>query len=144
MRGGYSELRLDARRIRVEFQGNDHTPREVVHRYLLYRCAELTLAAGDQDFVIVEFMGRPEIYMLQEIERVGHAWEVPAPTPRYVARYGAVAVIATSRDAALPRGLARHEPEEALAILAGERPGLGRAVFDARRVLTLFRPAGTP
>ena len=44
--GGFSELRIEANRWRVTFQGNSLTSRQTVENYLLYRAAELTVAQG--------------------------------------------------------------------------------------------------
>jgi hypothetical protein len=44
--GGYSELRLEPNRYRVNFAGNTLTSRETVERYLLFRAAELTVQQG--------------------------------------------------------------------------------------------------
>jgi hypothetical protein len=44
--GGYSELKIEADRWRVSFQGNSLTSRQTVESYLLYRAAELTVAQG--------------------------------------------------------------------------------------------------
>lgn len=46
MTGGYEEQKLDEDMYRVSFQGNGNTPRGVVLKYFLYRCAELTLERG--------------------------------------------------------------------------------------------------
>ncbi len=51
--GGYSDFQLDSNTFRVSFRGNGYTPRETVETYLLYRCAELTVAAGFDHFIIV-------------------------------------------------------------------------------------------
>lgn len=47
---GYRDLELTADRYRVSFAGNYLTSRETVETYLLYRAAEITLAAGYQHF----------------------------------------------------------------------------------------------
>lgn len=52
--GGYSELRLEPNRFRVNFQGNSLTSRETVEGYLLYRAAELTIQNGYDWFAIVD------------------------------------------------------------------------------------------
>jgi hypothetical protein len=52
--GGYSELRLEPDRWRVNFQGNTLTSRETVEAYLLYRAAELTVQNGYDWFSIVD------------------------------------------------------------------------------------------
>lgn len=51
---GYRESRLDASTWRVAFAGNGATPRDTVEKYLLYRCAEITSAAGFDYFLVVE------------------------------------------------------------------------------------------
>jgi len=52
--GGYSEMRLEANRYRINFAGNSVTARETVEGYLLYRAAELTLQEGYDSFAIVD------------------------------------------------------------------------------------------
>lgn len=52
--GGYSEVRVESDRYRVNFAGNSMTSRETVEGYLLYRAAELTLQEGYDSFAIVD------------------------------------------------------------------------------------------
>src|SRR5262245_31991715 len=52
--GGYSELRLEPNRFRVNFAGNSLTSRETVEGYLLFRAAELTVQQGYDWFSIVD------------------------------------------------------------------------------------------
>ena len=52
--GGYSEIRVEPDRWRVNFAGNSLTSRETVEGYLLYRSAELTLQQGYDWFTIVD------------------------------------------------------------------------------------------
>ncbi len=52
--GGFSELRIEQDRWRVNFAGNSLTSRERVETYLLYRAAELTLEQGYDSFEIVD------------------------------------------------------------------------------------------
>jgi hypothetical protein len=52
--GGYSEVRLEPNRFRVNFQGNSLTSRETVEGYLLFRAAELTVQQGYDWFTIVD------------------------------------------------------------------------------------------
>lgn len=52
--GGYSDQRIEADRYRVTFAGNSMTARETVETYLLYRAAELTIAQGDDWFVMAD------------------------------------------------------------------------------------------
>jgi hypothetical protein len=52
--GGYSEMRLEPNRFRVNFAGNTLTARETVEGYLLFRAAELTLQNEYDWFTIVD------------------------------------------------------------------------------------------
>lgn len=49
-RFGFSDMAVEANRVRVTFAGNSQTKRETVETYLLYRAAEVTLAAGGDWF----------------------------------------------------------------------------------------------
>lgn len=49
---GYSEQKLEANRYRISFDGNSFTERTTVQNYVLYRCAELTLAQGYDYFKV--------------------------------------------------------------------------------------------
>ncbi|HWA70317.1 MAG TPA: hypothetical protein VG821_10860 [Rhizomicrobium sp.] len=50
-RTGYTDRALTANRYRVTFTGNSATPRETVESYLLLRAAEVTRAAGYDNFM---------------------------------------------------------------------------------------------
>ena len=50
---GYSDQRIETDRYRVTFTGNDATSFDTVQNYALYRAAELTLAAGFDQFTVV-------------------------------------------------------------------------------------------
>ncbi|MGV2289712.1 hypothetical protein AAHK20_13460 [Trinickia sp. YCB016] len=51
--GGYTDRRIDDETYYVKFQGNGYTSRELVQRYFLFRCAELTELSGFKYFVIL-------------------------------------------------------------------------------------------
>lgn len=51
--GGYSSIDLGNDILDVRFQGNQHTDSGQVRKYLLYRCAELTLENNFKYFVIL-------------------------------------------------------------------------------------------
>lgn len=53
-RGGYSEQKISDNVYRVIFQGNTRTKDEIVYKYFLRRCAELTLEKGYQYFNILK------------------------------------------------------------------------------------------
>lgn len=56
---GYADQRIEENRFEIRFSGNAATPRATVERYLLYRAAEVTLAAGADWFRFVERDTRP-------------------------------------------------------------------------------------
>jgi hypothetical protein len=49
---GYSEMRIENDRYRINFKGNSSTDRDVVETYMLYRAAELTLQNGFDTFTV--------------------------------------------------------------------------------------------
>jgi hypothetical protein len=51
--GGYKDTRIDDETYRVQFSGNGYATRDRVHKFFMYRCAELTKQAGFQYFMIV-------------------------------------------------------------------------------------------
>lgn len=50
---GYTDQRLEAGKYRITFQGNSITDRALAENAVLYRAAELTLANGDDHFMLV-------------------------------------------------------------------------------------------
>jgi len=55
--GGYQDKQLDKDTYQVSFFGNGNTPRPVVLKYFLHRCAELTLERGYEYFEIYSAKG---------------------------------------------------------------------------------------
>lgn len=51
-RYGFQEQQIEANRVRITFRGNTLTDRDTVETYLLYRAAEVTLAAGKDYFIV--------------------------------------------------------------------------------------------
>ena len=49
---GYSEIRLEQRRVRVSFRATARTGTAAVRRFLLRRCAEVTLETGHDWFTV--------------------------------------------------------------------------------------------
>ena len=75
-RGGYQNSWIDRNTMRVEFEGNESTPRQKVEAGLLFRCAELTIKAGYDYFVITEAETEARhsthvVEALQSSDRVG-------------------------------------------------------------------------
>ena len=51
--GGYIDRKIDDQTYYVQFSGNGYTSRDKVHKYFMYRCAELTKQAGFKYFAII-------------------------------------------------------------------------------------------
>lgn len=51
---GYSEQKLERDKYRIVFSGNSLTDRVTVENYVLYRAAEVTLASGNDYFIMLE------------------------------------------------------------------------------------------
>ncbi|WGS51131.1 hypothetical protein LFL96_06410 [Paraburkholderia sp. D15] len=51
--GGYKDRQIDDQTLHVEFRGNGYTTRDTVHKYFMYRCAELTQQHGFKYFMII-------------------------------------------------------------------------------------------
>lgn len=75
--GGFSEVRLENNRFRVNFAGNSLTSRETVEGYLLFRAAELTVQNGYDWFEIVD----------RDVDK--HVRTYVEPDPFYRPWYGA-------------------------------------------------------
>jgi hypothetical protein len=52
--GGFSESRIDENTWRVSFRGNAFTSPDTVEKYVLYRCAEITVQNGYDWFLFVD------------------------------------------------------------------------------------------
>lgn len=50
-RGGYSDLKIDSDTYEVEFVGNGYTSQNLIERYFLFRCSEITIENGKRYFV---------------------------------------------------------------------------------------------
>ncbi len=53
-RPGFTDTRLEAAKFRVTFEGNTSTDLATIENYVLYRAAEVTIANGDDYFVILD------------------------------------------------------------------------------------------
>ena len=51
--GGYSERQIDDQTLHVRFGGNGYSTQQTVHKYFMYRCAELTQQHGFKYFMVI-------------------------------------------------------------------------------------------
>jgi hypothetical protein len=140
VRGGYSEARLDATTYRVTFKGNAYTNRESVENYLHYRCAEVTLEAGFDYFVLLD---------ANEEERHG-SYTTPSEVNSYTtgsATYvggGTAYGQATTTTTVHPGQTytwTKHGATALIKVFHGQKPQDAKRAYDAREVVQYLRPS---
>lgn len=130
---GYADRQLEANRYRVTFLGNAATPRSTVDDYLLYRAAEITLATGNDYFVIA---GR-------ETEPMSEGWYggYPVVAPGY-GWYGAGSGFALGLSIPLGGGPStRYRAIADILVFNGVKPGGDPYAYDAREVRAWLGPS---
>ncbi len=149
--GGYSEMRVEANRFRVNFAGNSLTSRETVESYLLFRAAELTVQNGYDWFSIVDRATDRDARTYVEPDPFYRPWYGPAygywrPSWRYFGRgYGwrtwdpfwGDPFWADRVDV---RTVERFEATAEIVMGKGAKPVDDPRAFDARAVIDNLRP----
>lgn len=149
--GGYSEMRLEPNRFRVNFMGNSLTSRETVEGYLLFRAAELTVGEGYDWFSIVDRRTDRDARTYIEPDPLYRPWYGPSygfwrPSWRYYGRgfgwrtwdpfYGDP-FWADRMDV---RTVERFEASAEIVMGKGAKPTDDTRAFDARAVIDNLRP----
>ena len=131
---GYSDIQLEANRYLVTFSGNSLTPRQSVEVFLLYRAAEITLATGNDHFILGA--AGTERSTSYRTTYNGGAWG-PWGGIGY-SSYG------SSVFAGLSTGYTtevnRYEASTELQVFPGPKPAGDPDAYDAREVETRLRP----
>ncbi|WP_334160673.1 CC0125/CC1285 family lipoprotein [Phenylobacterium sp.] len=149
--GGYSEMRLEQNRFRVNFAGNSLTSRETVEGYLLFRAAELTVQNGYDWFSIVDRHTDRNARTYVEPDPFYRPWYGPSygfwrPSWRYYGRgYGwrtwdpfwGDPFWADRVDV---RTVERFEAAAEIVMGRGQKPADDIRAFDARAVIDSLRP----
>ncbi len=149
--GGYSEVRIEPARWRVNFAGNSLTSRETVEGYLLFRAAELTTQNGYDWFSIVDRETNRDRRTYVEPDPLYRPWYGPGygfwrPSWRYFgAGYGwrswdpfwGDPFWADRMDV---RTVDRYEAAAEIIMHRGAKPGDDARAFDARAVIDSLRP----
>jgi hypothetical protein len=149
--GGYSEVRLEENRFRVNFAGNSLTSRETVEGYLLFRAAELTVQNGYDWFSIVDRQTNRDARTYIEPDPFYNPWYGPAysywrPSWRYYGGgYGwrtwdpffGGPFWANRVDV---RTVERFEASAEIVMGRGPKPAGDLRAFDARAVIDNLRP----
>lgn len=129
--GGYEDFPKDAATYVVTYRGNEATSREQVAMYLHYRCAELTVQAGQEFFTVVASESKD---LTDQWSMPGYATTTTTGGP--YSRYG-------SRDRTTtytpPQVVTSVRPvvTATIRLSSGAKPEGG---FDAREVLRLLAP----
>jgi hypothetical protein len=149
--GGYSEVRLEENRFRVNFAGNSLTSRETVEGYLLFRAAELTVQNGYDWFSILDRQTDRDARTYVEPDPFYNPWYGPSysywrPSWRYYGRgYGwrtwdpffGGPFWANRVDV---RTVERFEAAAEIVMGRGQKPADDLRAFDARAVMENLRP----
>jgi hypothetical protein len=133
--GGYEDFPRDATTYVVSYKGNAATTRERVAMYLHYRCAELTIASGQEFFTVVATESQD---LTEQWTTPGYATSTTTGVP-----YGGRYPYGGTRD----RTTTYTPPQTMTAV----RPGLSATIrmgsgakpegaFDAREVVRLLGP----
>ena len=131
-RYGFQEQQIEANRVRITFRGNALTDRDTVETYLLYRAAELTLAAGKDYFVVAN----------RDTEEHTRLQGVGPPRPRFAFDYWYFSPRRGWSPWSDPfwdepssyREVTRYEAIAEIAMFSGPKPANDANAFDAREV----------
>jgi hypothetical protein len=149
--GGYSELRVEENRFRVNFQGNTLTSREAVEGYLLFRAAEVTVQNGYDWFSIVDRATDKQSRTYVEPDPLYRPWYGPGfsywrPSWRYAGRgmgwrswdpFWGDPFWASRVDV---RTVDRFEASAEVIMGKGAKPADDPRAFDARSVIENLKP----
>lgn len=149
--GGYSEVRIEPDRFRVNFAGNSLTSRETVEGYLLFRAAELTVQQGYDWFSIVERNTDKNVRTYVEPDPFYSPWYGPSygywrPSWRYYGGgygwrtwnpYWGGPFWGNSVDV---RTVEKFEASAEIVMHKGAKPAGDARAFDARAVIDSLKP----
>jgi hypothetical protein len=148
--GGYSEMRLEPNRFRVNFAGNSLTSRETVEGYLLFRAAELTVQNGYDWFAVVDRDTDKKVRSYVEPDPFYRPWYGSygfwRPSWRYYGRgfgwhtwdpFWGDPFWADRVDV---RTVERFEASAEILMQKGPKPEADPKAFDARAVIENLRP----
>jgi hypothetical protein len=136
---GYSEIPFDSTTYQVTFCGNNNTSDEVVNRYALYRCAELTSQRGFDYFVIlndndVAAITKTVNHNGQQQTQIQHT--VDPQTGRVVP----VAVTTTNSTSTVTTQAA-HTVTNTIRMFTGQRPDDNPYAYEAKAMVTMMAPS---
>lgn len=133
LRGGFADAQIDANTFFIEFRGNAYTSRQTVEKYLLYRSAEVALAAGYDYF----------IFLKEDIDSIDSYYTTPgkytsettwSPSRRSVTKTGEYIPPQTYN-------YNKYEGSARIRCFRGEIPAGHLNAFDARNILHSLGPS---
>ncbi|MEM6489241.1 MAG: hypothetical protein AAF677_13415 [Pseudomonadota bacterium] len=134
-RDGYSDRPVETNRYQVSFSGNTRTSRETVETYLLYRAAEVTLAAGKDWFKVAERDTEAETRFRSFSTGFGRSGFGPF-FYRSGFSHGFFGGVGTVNS----RPITRYEAYANILVFEGEKPVEDPAAYDARSVIETLGP----
>ncbi|MBY8977986.1 hypothetical protein KHP62_19400 [Rhodobacteraceae bacterium NNCM2] len=134
-RNGYADHPLEADRYVVSFAGNSQTSRETVETYLLYRSAEVTLAAGKDWFRVANQDTEAQTRYRSFDTGFGAAGFGPY-FYRSGFNYGYFGGVGTATSVPITR----YEAYANILVFDGEKPEGDPGAYDARSVIETLGP----
>ncbi|MEL6196948.1 MAG: hypothetical protein AAFT19_03790 [Pseudomonadota bacterium] len=135
-RDGYADAAIEDNRFRVSFSGNTRTPRDTVETYLLYRAAEVTLAAGKDWFRLAAQDTEAETRFRSFATGFGSSGFGPFFF-RSGFRRGSFGTFGGSTST---RPITRYEAFANILVFEGEKPEEDPTAYDAQSVLETLGP----
>ncbi|MEM6546286.1 MAG: hypothetical protein AAF713_00920 [Pseudomonadota bacterium] len=135
-RDGYADKAIEENRFQVTFSGNTRTSRDTVETYLLYRAAEVTLAAEGDWFKVADQDTEAQTRFRSFSTGFGSTGFGPFFF-RSGFRHGFFGGFGGSVST---RPITRYEAFANILVFEGEKPAEDAAAYDARSVIETLGP----
>lgn len=133
-RYGFEDSQIEANRYRIRFAGNSVTDRETVETYLLYRAAEITLAAGGDHFRIAD----------RDLETETDYHTTVFPNTHFLYgkrfRYRSLAYDSAFGSNATTTRITRYTAIAEILVASGGKPQDDAQAYDARQIVETLGP----
>lgn len=136
---GYQETPLDSTTWRVTFSGNPGTSYDIVDRYALYRCAELTSQHGYDYFVVQSEQAEKTIDVSTEH---GVASRTVVDSSKHpVTGQEQNSYTGRTRSGQYVTASQSHAVTKTIRMFLGQRPGDNPNAYDAKSMLSVMAPS---
>jgi len=136
---GYSEVPLDSTTWQVTFAGNDNTTDDVVNRYALYRCAEITVQQGLDYFVVLDNNDVAAVKSTVNHNKTQQT-QIEHTVDPQTGRVIPVAVT-TTNGSSTTTTTASHTVTKTIRLFTGTRPNDDPNAYNAKSMVTLMAPS---